>query len=136
MNVVSLIGRLTKDVEVRVAQTQKGENMTISRFSLAVDRKGKDAGADFINCVAFGKNGEFAEKYLAKGLKIGIVGEIRTGSYDGKDGKKVYTTDVIVNSYTFCESRKDTPRPNPEPMPSDGFMAIPEDVEAGELPWK
>ena len=135
MNVVSLIGRLTKDVEVRVAQTQKGENMTISRFSLAVDRKGKDAGADFINCVAFGKNGEFAEKYLAKGLKIGIVGEIRTGSYDGKDGKKVYTTDVIVNSYTFCESRKDT-RPNPEPMPSDGFMAIPEDVEAGELPWK
>lgn len=134
MNVVSLIGRLTKDVEVRVAKTQKGEDMTISRFSLAVDRKGKDAGADFINCVAFGKNGEFAEKYLAKGLKIGIVGEIRTGSYDGKDGKKVYTTDVIVNSYTFCESRKDVP--HPEPMPNDGFMAIPEDVEAGELPWK
>lgn len=134
MNVVSLIGRLTKDVEVRVAQTQKGENMTISRFSLAVDRKGKDAGTDFINCVAFGKNGEFAEKYLAKGLKIGIVGEIRTGSYDGKDGKKVYTTDVIVNSYTFCESRKDI-RPNPEPMPSDGFMAIPDDI-TDDLPFK
>lgn len=135
MNVVSLIGRLTKDVEARVGKTQKGEDMTISRFSLAVDRKGKDTGTDFINCVAFGKNGEFAEKYLAKGLKIGIVGEIRTGSYDGKDGKKVYTTDVIVNSYTFCESRKDEPRPNPEPMPNDGFMAIPDDI-TDDLPFK
>lgn len=133
MNVVSLIGRLTKDVEARVAQTQNGENMTISRFSLAVDRKGKDAGADFINCVAFGKNGEFAEKYLAKGIKIGIVGEIRTGSYDGKDGKKVYTTDVIVNSYTFCESRKDAPQKTPE----GGYMVIPEGIEESmDLPFK
>lgn len=131
MNKVILIGRLTKDVETRYTQ---GENaMAISRYTLAIDRKGKDAGTDFINCVAFGKQGEFAEKYLRKGMKIAVEGRIQTGSYE-KDGKKIYTTDVVVEAHEFCESKgqaEENPRPSTD---DDGFMNIPDGIEE-ELPF-
>ena len=131
MNKVVLIGRLTKDVETRYTQ---GENaMAISRYTLAIDRKGKDAGTDFINCVAFGKQGEFAEKYLRKGMKIAVEGRIQTGNYE-KDGKKVYTTDVVVEAHEFCESKgqaDEKPRPSTD---DDGFMNIPDGFES-ELPF-
>lgn len=108
MNKVMLMGRLTKDPEVRYSQ---GENpMAVARYSLAVDRRGakKDGEqtADFINCVAFGKSGEFAEKYLHKGTKIVVIGRIQTGSYTNKEGQKVYTTDVVVEETEFAESKK------------------------------
>ena len=110
MNKVILMGRLTRDPEVRYSQ---GENsMAIARYSLAVDRRmsRKDAGsneqtADFINIVAFGKSGEFAEKYLHKGMKICVSGRIQTGSYTNKEGQKVYTTDVVAEDQEFCESK-------------------------------
>lgn len=127
MNKVILIGRLTKDVETRYS----GE-MAVSRYSLAVDRKFKKEGeatADFINCVAFGKSGEFAEKYLKKGTKIAVTGRIQTGSYTNKDGVKVYTTDVIVEEHEFCESKSQD-----APQASAGeFMNIPDGME--ELPF-
>lgn len=123
MNRVILIGRLTKDPEVRYSQEGKG----VARYSLAVDRSFKgEASADFINCVTFGKGAEFAEKYLAKGTKIAVVGRIQTGSYTNKEGRKVYTTDVIVESHEFCESKKATE--------SDDFADVPEDV-GEELPF-
>lgn len=107
MNKVILCGRLTKDPDVRYSQ---GENaMCIARYNLAVDRRGKDKEADFINCVCFGKTAEFAEKYLKKGMKILISGRIQTGNYTDKEsGKKVYTTDVVVEEHEFCESKKDS----------------------------
>ena len=105
MNKTILIGRLTKDPEVR----RNDEGKIFARYTLAVDRKFKAVvdtqTADFINCVAFGKNGEFAEKYLCKGKKIGVIGRIQTGSYTNKDGQKVYTTDVIVEEHEFVESK-------------------------------
>lgn len=104
MNKVILMGRLTKDPEVRYSQGDS--SMAIGNYSIAVDRKGKDAGTDFINIVAFGKNGEFAEKYLHKGTKVLITGHIQTGSYTNKDGNKVYTTDVIAEEQEFAESKK------------------------------
>lgn len=103
MNKVILVGRLTKDPEIRAT-----ENTTIAMYSLAVDRKFKRDGeptADFITCKAFGRCGEFAEKYLHKGTKIAVVGRIQTGSYTNKDGNKVYTTDVIVDEHEFVESK-------------------------------
>jgi single-strand DNA-binding protein len=107
MNKVVLMGRLTKDPDVRY--TEGSESKAIARYTLAVDRKTKDANgnrqADFISCVAFGKSGEFAEKYLHKGLKICISGRIQTGNYTNKDGNKVYTTDVVVEEQDFCESK-------------------------------
>lgn len=106
MNKVILIGRCTRDPEVRYSQ---GENATaVARYTLAVDRQFKrdgDQSADFINCIAFGKRGEFAEKYLRKGTKIAVVGRIQTGSYTNKDGNKVYTTDVVVDEHEFVESK-------------------------------
>lgn len=139
MNKVILIGRLTKDPDVRYSQGS--EPTAISRYSLAVDRKFKREGeqdADFINCVAFGKNGEFAEKYLHKGVKIAITGRIQTGSYTNKDNVKVYTTDVVVEEHEFAERRQDNEAPAPAPAPSnnDGseFMSIPEGV-IEELPF-
>ncbi len=107
MNKVILMGRLTRDPEVRYSQS--ANPMAIARYSLAVNRKFKrenEPEADFINCVAFGKTGEFAEKYLKKGQLISVVGNLRTGSYDDKDGKKVYTTDVVVEEHYFAESKK------------------------------
>ncbi len=108
MNKVILMGRLTRDPEVRYSQ---GENsMAIARYTLAVDRRGRrdsqdSQTADFIGCVAFGRNGEFAEKYLKKGTKIAVTGRIQTGSYTNKDGQKVYTTDVVVDEQEFAESK-------------------------------
>lgn len=110
MNKVVLMGRLTRDPDVRYTQ---GENsMAIARYTLAVDRRrSKDnqqgRQADFISCVAFGKAAEFAEKYLRKGTKIAISGRIQTGSYENKDGQKVYTTDVVIEETEFAESKKD-----------------------------
>lgn len=134
MNKVTLIGRLTKDPDVRYST---GENTTaVARYSLAVDRKYKkdgEANADFINCIAFGKNGEFAEKYLHKGTKIAVVGRIQTGSYTNKDGQKVYTTDVVVEEHEFCESRNAS-NSAPENSSSDSFMEIPDGIE-DEMPF-
>lgn len=109
MNKVILMGRLTRDPEVRYSQGGDS-SLAVARYSLAVDRAGRGNGqdqqtADFINCVAFGKQGEFAEKYLRKGMKIAIEGRIQTGSYTNKDGNKVYTTDIVVDRHEFCESK-------------------------------
>jgi len=131
MNKVVLIGRLTRDPEIRYSNQQDGTQMAIARYSLAVDRKGKDSGADFISCVAFGKQGEFAEKYLKKGIKIGVSGRIQTGSYTKQDGQKVYTTDVIVEDHEFCEKKADS---EPESAPDD-FVQVPEDATK-DLPFK
>lgn len=144
MNKVILMGRLTRDPEVRYSQ---GDNsMAIARYSLAVDRRFKRDGdeqtADFINCVAFGKSGEFAEKYLHKGTKIVVVGRIQTGSFTNKDGQKVYTTDVVVEEQEFAESKNsgsgagnDNTSTNNNTSSSDGFMNIPDEIEDSELPF-
>lgn len=137
MNKVILIGRPTNNPEVRYSQTAQG-NTAIARFTLAVDRKFKkdgEASADFINCVAFGKNGEFAEKYLKKGTKIAVEGRIQTGSYE-KDGKKVYTTDIVVEGYEFCESKgQEAPKAQEAPKSStDEWLSIPDGID-GELPF-
>ena len=144
MNKVILMGRLTRDPEVRYSQ---GEQATaIARYTLAVDRRGRRDGdqqtADFISCVAFGRLGEFAEKYLRKGTKIAIVGRIQTGSYTKPDGQKVYTTDVVVDECEFAESKSAsdnsgfTPvdRPAPSSAAGDGFMNIPDGIDE-ELPF-
>lgn len=138
MNKVILIGRLTKDPEVRYTQGQ--ETMAVARYTLAVDRNCKqDNGqnADFINCISFKKNAEFAEKFLRKGTKIAVTGRIQTGSYTNKDGQKVYTTDVVVDEQEFVESKKNT-QPAPEPAPTggyEGFMNITDNVEDEGLPF-
>lgn len=104
MNKVILMGRLTKDPDVRYTQGEK--STCVARYTLAVDRRMKEKETDFINIVAFGKAGEFVEKYLKKGMKILVTGRIQTGSYTDKDGKKVYTTDVVAEDQEFCESKK------------------------------
>ncbi len=150
MNKVILMGRLTRDPEVRYSQ---GENsMAIARYTLAVDRRfnrnGDDATADFINCVAFGRSGEFAERYLHKGIKIAVTGRIQTGSYTNKDGVKVYTTEVVVEDHEFAESKNSSGGDGgfagnsnfsgggrPAPMAAgDGFMNIPDGIDE-ELPF-
>ena len=138
MNKVILMGRLTKDVDVRYSQGS--EPMAIARYTLAVDKKFKKEGeatADFISCVAFGKQGEFAEKYLRKGMKIAVTGRIQTGSYTDKDtGKTVYTTDIVVEEHEFAESKKDDaskPTVNTR-VDADGFMNIPDGIDE-ELPF-
>lgn len=112
MNKVILLGRLTKDPDVR--QSQGAEPVTIARYILAVDRRQKkqegQQAADFISCVAFGKAGEFAEKYLHKGTKICVSGHIQTGSYTRQDGTKAYTTDVVIEEQEFAESKADSGR--------------------------
>lgn len=142
MNKVILMGRLTRDPEVRYSQ---GENATaVARYSLAVDRRFKRDGeptADFINCLAFGKAAEFAERYLRQGTKIAITGRIQTGSYTNRDGQKVYTTDIVIEEQEFAESKNsgssDSSR-EPAPAPStdigDGFMNIPDGIDE-ELPF-
>jgi len=135
MNKVILMGRLTHDAEVRYTQ---GDNSTaIARYSLAVDRRGKaqdgETNADFINIVAFGKAGEFAEKYLHKGMKVLVTGRIQTGSYTNKDGVKVYTTDVIAEDQEFCEPKNTQERPHPA-TENDGFVNIPEGIDE-DLPF-
>ena len=120
MNSVVLLGRLVADPEVRYSDNQ----MCIASYRLAVDRRGNET--DFISIKAFGKNGEFAEKYLKKGMKIGVRGRIQTGSYTNKDGVKIYTTDVIAEEHDFCESKAKS---------DDGFMKIDMDIEVDELPF-
>ena len=146
MNKVILMGRLTRDPEVRYAQ---GENsMAIARFSLAVDRRRQNNSdgqtADFINIVAFGRLGEFAEKYLHKGTKVALSGRIQTGSYTNKDGQRVYTTDIIAEDIEFAESKNSagsdggyTGGGSSRPAPAsagDGFMNIPDGIDE-ELPF-
>ena len=155
MNKVILMGRLTRDPEVRYSA---GDNsMAIARYTLAVDRRFRrdgDSGssADFIGCVAFGRSAEFAEKYLRQGTKIVITGRIQTGSYTNRDGQKVYTTDVVVEDQEFAERKsasseggsmmRQAPSPShAAPMPSpasassgDGFMNIPDGIDE-ELPF-
>ena len=146
MNKVILMGRLTRDPEVRYSQ---GENaMAVARYTLAVDRRfnrnNDDQTADFINCVAFGRAGEFAEKYLHKGTKIAITGRIQTGSYTNKDGVKVYTTEVVIEEQEFAESKHSAgnadnsgfaPAGRPAPAAAgDGFMNIPDGIDE-ELPF-
>ena len=147
MNKVILMGRLTRDPDVRYSQ---GDNpMAIARYTLAVDRRFKRDGdqqtADFISCVAFGKNGEFAEKYLHQGTKIVAEGRIQTGSYTNKDGNKVYTTEVVVENQEFAESKASASnneggfQPQAQSAPTapagDGFMNIPDGVEDVGLPF-
>lgn len=139
MNCVNLVGRLTKDVDLR----QNGDS-SVARFTIAVDRKFKNAeghyDADFIPCVSFGKNADFIAKYFSKGMKIGITGHIQTGSYTNKDGQKVYTTDVIVDSSEFIESKGSAPTEvhtqtsAPQINEEEGFMTLPNELES-ELPF-
>lgn len=133
MNKVILMGRLTRDPEVRYSQTvSSGADVAVARYSLAVDRVGAKDGqpsADFINCVAFGKNAEFAEKYLYKGTKILIDGRIQTGSYTNKDGQKVYTTDIIVERHEFCESKSSAAAES-----NNSFINLPVNLE-DEIPF-
>ena len=150
MNKVILMGRLTRDPEVRYSQGERA--MAIARYTLAVDRRGRrsqDDGAqtaDFIQCVAFDRAGEFAEKYFHQGMRVSISGRIQTGSYTNKDGVKVYTTEVIVEEQEFAESRAEAeanrasfqrqsaPSPAPSADAGDGFMNIPDGIDE-ELPF-
>lgn len=138
MNSVILIGRLTKDPEIRYSQTDS--SMCIARYTLAVDRRGKKVegqpNADFISCVAFGKNAEFAEKYLKKGTKIAIGGHIQTGSFTNNQGVKIYTTDVVVDAQEFVESKgaSENTENTPPSASGDGFMNIPDEM-GEELPF-
>ena len=145
INRVILVGRLTKNPEIR--KTPNGAS--ICKFTLAVSRKVKAQGqpdADFISCVAFGRNGEFAEKYFHQGMRVSISGRIQTGSYTNKDGVKVYTTEVIVEEQEFAESKaasgqtsgggyQPAGRPEPSNAGAEGFMSIPEGIE-DDLPFK
>ncbi|MCR4956956.1 MAG: single-stranded DNA-binding protein [Lachnospiraceae bacterium] len=144
MNKVILMGRLTRDPEVRYSQ---GEQSTaVARYTLAVDRRFKrdgDQSADFIQCVAFGRSGEFAEKYFHKGTKIVVEGRIQTGSYE-RDGQRIYTTDVVVEQQEFAESKAASDNnsnyhaqqsaPAPSSAVGDGFMNIPDGLDE-ELPF-
>ena len=146
MNKVILMGRLTRDPNVTYSQSGD-QPMAVARYSLAVDRRGRNSQdgqtADFINCVAFGRQGEFAEKYLRKGTKIAVTGRIQTGSYTNKDGVRVYTTDVVVEEQEFAESKNAqggsenggfVPSQPAAPVEAGaGFMNIPDGVE--ELPF-
>ena len=147
MNKVILMGRLTRDPEVRYSQ---GATATaIARFSIAVDRRFKRDGepdADFINCVAFGKTGEFIERYGHKGTKFVVEGRIQTGSYTNKDGQRVYTTDVVAENVEFAESKnasgnngggyQQEDRPAPGNASADGFMDVPTGSLGNDLPFK
>ena len=148
MNKVILIGRLTREPEVRYSQ---GENASaVARYTLAVDRRFKrdgDATADFINCVAFDRAGEFAEKYFRQGMRVLVSGRLQTGSYVNKDGQRVYTTEVILDDQEFADSKgaasdmsgygqsAPSQRPAPTSAIGDGFMNIPDGVEDEGLPF-
>lgn len=157
MNRVILMGRLTRDPEVRYSQGER--TMAIARYTLAVDRRGRrgqdgnDQSADFIQCVAFDRAGEFAEKYFRQGMRVLVSGRIQTGSYVNRDGQKVYTTDVIVDDQEFADSKgaasdmsgyqnaggyqqpAQAQRPAPSSAIGDGFMNIPEGVDNEGIPF-
>lgn len=135
MNRVILMGRLTRDPEVRYSA---GENpIAVARFTLAIDRKkDNEQTADFIGCVCFGKVAERIEKYVSQGMKILVEGSWQTGSYTNKDGNKVYTNDCNVYNFYFCESKAQAQQNKPQPsVSSDGFMNIPDGLEDGGLPF-
>ena len=141
MNRVILMGRLTRDPEVRY--TQGNEPMAVARYTLAVDRRvrrqdGNEQTADFINIVAFRKAGEFAEKYFRQGMRVLVAGRIQTGSYTNKDGQRIYTTDVIVDEQEFADAKRDGADPSHYGASSpigDGFVNIPDGVEDEGLPF-
>ena len=149
MNKVILMGRLTRDPEVRYSSGER--SMAIARYTLAVDRRGRrsegsEQTADFIPCVAFDKSGEFAEKYFRQGMRVLISGRIQTGSYTNKEGQKVYTTEVIIEDQEFADSKNSSGsptgsgynesfRPSPENASSEGFMNIPDGVDDEGLPF-
>ena len=150
MNRVILMGRLTRDPEIRYSQGER--SMTIAKYTLAVDRRGRrnqdnDQTADFINCVAFDRAGEFAEKYLRQGMRVLVSGRLQTGSYVNKEGHKVYTADVILDDQEFADSKgaasemggyaqaAPSQRPAPTSAIGDGFMNIPDGVEDEGLPF-
>lgn len=140
LNQSILMGRLTRDVEIRYSQ---GSDVAVGRFTLAVERdyqkQGEERGTDFISCVAFGKTAEFIEKYFKQGSMLAVVGRIQTGSYTNKDGVKVYTTDIVVDKASFTGEKKgdqpsSQPSGAPNPQDADGFMNIPDGIEEG-LPF-
>lgn len=147
MNKVILMGRLVRDPETR--QSNGANPIVITKYTLAVDRRGvkKEQGnnqptADYINCIAFGKAGEFAEKYFTKGLRILVSGRLQTGSYTNKDGQKVYTTDVFIEEQEFADRRNGSvgsnqqqSRPEQASSVGEGFMNIPSDVDDETLPF-
>lgn len=147
MNKVILMGRLTRDPEVRY--TQGDNQMAIARYTLAVDRRGRgnasngEQTADFIQCIAFGKSGEFAEKYCHQGTKLVVTGHIQTGNYTNKDGQKVYTTDVIIEDQEFAESKassensgnNNNSRPAAASSHQNGWVNVPDGVEDEGLPF-
>ena len=152
MNKVILMGRLVRDPEVRYTQAENP--MAVSRYTLAIDRRGikKKEGdqkpeTDFINCIAFGKSGEFAEKYFRQGMRVLVSGRLQTGSYVNKEGQKVYTTEVILDDQEFADSKgaasemggytqsAPSQRPAPTSAIGDGFMNIPDGVEDEGLPF-
>ena len=146
MNRVILMGRLTRDPEVRYSQGER--SMAIARYTLAVDRRGRrgqegsDQTADFINCVAFDRAGEFAEKYFRQGLRVLVSGRIQTGSYTNKEGQKVHTTDVIAEDQEFADGKSSAggnssgqQGSGPSDAIGDGFMNIPDGVEDEGLPF-
>ncbi|MCD7996510.1 MAG: single-stranded DNA-binding protein [Clostridiales bacterium] len=149
MNRTILMGRLVRDPEVKYSQGERA--MAIARYTLAVDRRGRrsqdgnEQTADFINCVAFDRAGEFAEKYFRQGMRVLISGRIQTGSYTNKEGVKVYTTDIIVDDQEFADSKnassgdggghQPTSRPAPTSAVGDGFMNVPDGVEDEGLPF-
>lgn len=137
MNKVILVGRLTAEPECRYSSGEKP--MAVARYRLAVERQFKRPGensADFINVTAFGKSAEFVQKYLHQGTKIAISGRIQTGSYTDRDGKKVYTTDVIAEDHEFVESKKEPEKPQkPQKEVAEGFMNIPDNLDDEGLPF-
>ena len=147
MNKVILMGRLTRDPEVRYSTSGEGQ-LAIARYTLAVDRRFKRDGdtqtADFIRCVSFGRTAEFAERYFHQGTKLVVEGRIQTGSYQDKDGKTVYTTEVVVENQEFAESKAASDNNSYQPQPAasaptapagDGFMNIPDSVDDSGLPF-
>ena len=154
MNKVILMGRLTRDPEVRYTTTQSGDQTCVARYSLAVDRKfarknsGEDTTADFFNCTSFGKQGEFVEKYLKQGTKVVVVGRIENDNYTNKNGEKVYSVRIVVEEIEFAESKsaqannsgngggyQPQAQTTPQSAPEDSFMAIPDGLE-NDLPFK
>jgi len=147
MNRVILMGRLTRDPEVRYTSGER--SMAIARYTLAVDRGFKrgdssEQNADFIPCIAFDKAGEFAEKYFRQGMRVLVSGRLQTGNYTNKDGHKVYTTEVIIDTQEFADSKgasegassyQASTRPSPTSASTDGFMNIPDGVDDEGLPF-
>ena len=144
MNRVILMGRLTRDPEVRYTQGER--SMAVARYTLAVDRRGarksqdgNEQTADFINIVAFDRAGEFAEKYFRQGMRVLVSGRIQTGSYTNKEGQRVYTTDIIADDQEFADSKNASAGGKQAPERGkpigDGFMSIPDGVEDERLPF-